>query len=187
MVKFFNLSKSSRRERILFVGAASVVALVILDRVVLNSWRKNIQSTRQEIKMLAQMVASNRKLLSRKKFILSELQSYSTYLRPGRSEEIEMAELLKEIEELAHESQVSLENIKRVSPVVGKFYQEYGVEVQCQSTLKQWVEFVHLIESSPSLIKIKRASLTVKGKDTNTLRGFLVVSKVVINAETSDS
>ena len=179
--KSLNFAKLSHRERLFVGGCLFVLFIVFLDRMVLSALLERVSYIRREIRTLEQAVANHNKLLSRKPVVLADVEHYREYLRPVVSEDVEMARLLGEIERFAKRSHVSLGNIRHLSETEteSELYQEYVIELQFESSLKEWLEFVYLIESSKSLFSIQKARLA-KEEGQELLKGYLVLSKIAM-------
>ena len=71
-----------------------------------------------------------------------------------------MASLLREIETLGKESGISLGEIKPLATQGDDgSVQEYVFEIHSTCTLKQWIHFVYLLQSSNSLFQVDRATV----------------------------
>lgn len=182
VLKFLKLPKLSRRESISALVCILVLLVLFLDRVMLRSLWSRSRSIREEIQTLEQAVANHRKLLSRKGIISVDLEIYGDYLQPAASEEVEMAKLLKEIEGFTKESKVSVSRIRPLPGEEGDLYQEFVIEVECRSSLEQWLRFVYLIESSRSLFDIQKARLA-REEGEERLKGYLILSKIAMRGE----
>ena len=180
--KLPNFSKWSRRERLLAVVGTVVVISVLLDRAVVNPWWKHLSFLRQEIERIEHDLVAHEKLLARREGILAQAKLYERYVQPSPGSELQMATFLKEIETLARQAQVSLEEIKPQPVAETEVYENYSFEVFSECSLDQWIRLVHLIETSPSLFEIQKAKLSVKEGKTDVLSGYLLIGAVAMRA-----
>ena len=180
--KLPNLSKWSRRERLLAVAGAVVVISVLLDRTVTTPWWKHLSFLRQETQRIEHDLVTHEKLLVRRQGILAQAKRYERYVQPSPGSELQMATLLKEIETLAKQAQVSLEEIKPQPVAEAEVYENYSFEVFSECSLDQWIRLVHLIETSPSLFEIQKAKLSAKEGKTDVLSGYLLINAVAMRA-----
>jgi len=179
-LKLPSFSKWSRREQLIAAGCMGVVLLVAMDRLVVASWWHHMVNFREEIDRSEHSLVTQQRLLDRKDSLLTDEQKYQEYLRPGAASELQMATLLKEIENLAHQAQVSLEEVKPLTSEESDLSQTYVFEVHSESSLDQWVRFVHLVETSHTLFKVQRAKLEKKEDKQDLLKGYLRLTALAI-------
>ncbi len=178
MIKLPKFSQWSRRERLLAVGSAAFLVFLLVDRTVVTSWGQHLVTMNRQIRDLEHGLANQYRLLARKEGIQQEVRRYEKYLRPGGDKELYTATLLKEIDELAKQSQVTLEEVKPLLGVENELFQEYSFEVHSECPLPQWVRFVHLIETSHSLFEIEKAKVGVKEGKQDLLEGTLLLRTI---------
>lgn len=189
-----NLPALSRRERLLAIGSALVLAVVGMDRLVLGPWLHHMQATRGDIQRLEQLIRSDRELLRRKPQILGQAEAYREYLQPaGQPAELDMASVLREIETLGSRSGVALGAVKPLRDAEGETAEGTGeaseslpslaIEVDYKGTLDEWVHFVYLLETSRSLFDIERSTVARIEEGSSQVEGSLrVTTKVSPNA-----
>ncbi len=175
--KFPKFSDLSARERLLAAGVVFVFSISLLDRVVLGPWWRHTQEVSQDIKRLEKAIRTYEQILPRKPQILAEVKAYSGYLHPAGSGQEDVAALLREIETLAKESDVSLGEVKPLTAPGDKSTQGYAIEVHYTGTLKQGIQFIYLLQTSKSLFQFDRAALSLKAADTGTLDGSLRLTR----------
>ena len=109
---FPKLSALSNRERFLAVAVLLILSALLLDRVVLGPWWRHVQAIRKDILRLETGIRAYQKILSRKPEILAEVEVYSAHLRRAEAEPLDIASLLREIEEFGKQSGVSLGEVR---------------------------------------------------------------------------
>lgn len=169
----------SRAERLLAVGCAAVIILLVVDRAILAPWQRHTARVRREVYALEQMLAGERRLLAMKDQVTVEAERFRDFLRPAMEKELQMAALFKEVERLAKLSGVTLNGVKPLADRQDDLSQTYTLAVNCDSSLAQLVRFIYLIETSPSLFQIEEVSLDVK-EDQSGLEGLLRLSAVAM-------
>ena len=174
------ISQFSSRERILAIVGVGIFLVMTLDRIVLGPLLRQTHKTRQEIQSLERILRNHYQILQRKDSVLADLKRHEGYLTPGGSPETEVARFLKEVEAVAQKSQVSLADIKSLPPVGNALYDQYVLGLNCEATLKQWLEFVYLLEHSSSLFEVESGTLTLKEKDVDLLKGKLRIRRIVM-------
>ncbi|MBI4355998.1 MAG: hypothetical protein HY597_06100 [Candidatus Omnitrophica bacterium] len=176
-------AKWTRRERLAAAVGAIAVAIVLMDRLVIAPWWHHAQEISQKIGQKEEAMAQQHRLLSREAFVLARLDQYRSYLRPAGAEELDMAAMLKEIDALAQESQVSLGEVKPLPSDANDLYREYALEVHGDCSLQQWVHFVYLLESSRSLFTIEQAGLEASKDTPGRLQGSLRLTSMAMLAD----
>ena len=171
------------RERLLAVGSGIVLSLVALDRLVLNPWARHAQTVRQDIQRLEASVQTHARLIERRDHVFNELARHQRYLQPAVADDLQMAALLKELEEIATRSGVLVAEIKPLTTEQAEFSKRYALEVRFQATLEQWVAFVFNIEMSPSLYGVVRAGLSVQPEHPDQLEGSLRLESAALVAD----
>ena len=168
------------RERLLAVGSGLVLLLVMMDRLVLNPWLRQGQVIRQETQRMERTLQHYSQLLARKDRIAAQLDAYRPYLRPVLGDELQTASLIKELEDLAQRSHLTLGDVKPLAVEANPLLKRYPLDVQFECTLEEWVDFVIRVESSPSPFQIVRATLAVQAETADHLKGSLRVVGVAM-------
>mgnify|MGYP001609429659 CR=1 FL=1 len=179
-IKIPDFSKWPARQRILALAAAGVLALVSMDRLAIGSWGKHMASLREQTRNLELDLSRQYKLLVRELPVLAEQIRYQEYLRPGAPRELQIATLLKEIRDLAQQSLVSIEEVKPLPGTEEALVLTYAFEVHSKSTLQQWVNFLYLIENSPTLFEVEKARVMRKDKTQDSLDSILLLTAVAL-------
>ena len=174
-------SALSTRERLLAAGVVFVVSVLLLDRVVLGPWWRHVHEVKQEIRRLQKSIRTYEQLLDRKPQLLAEVEAYSVYLRQLESGQADVASLLREIETIGKESGISLGEVKPVT-TGGESLQEYLFEIHFNGSLKQWIHFVYLLQTSKTLFQIDRAAISAQEGNPGTLDGSLRLVRKVMKA-----
>jgi len=163
------------RERLLAVGSGVILLVVILDRLVLSPWWRHIEAVREEIQQTEQTLQRRTKLLARKDQVLGEMERYRRFIRPSIADDLQMAALIKELEDLASHSEVALAEIKPLTVQTDHAINRYSLDVSFGCTLEQWAAFLFQIETSPSLYEVEQARLSALEENAEQLEGQLRV------------
>jgi len=178
------LSKMSSRERLLTALVILCVSAVLLDRFVLGPWWRHTHQVRQEIERLEADIRAYDQLLTRRPQVLAEVEAYSTYIRQVDAGQVEMAELLREIEAMGKGSGMILGEVKPLSLEEREGpLQEEALEVHYSGSLKQWIHFIYLIQTSRSMFHIERAIVALQTNEAELLEGSLRLSRKTIKAK----
>ena len=108
-------------------------------------------------------------------------ERYMGYLNQAGSENEEMVVLMREIENLANTSGISVTDIKfsgkniQVKPLP-----KYMVNVSCEGSMESLINFMHNIENSKRLLSIEKYQISPKSSKSSDVQVSLVVSEAVI-------
>ena len=172
------------RERLLALGSGVVLSMLLLDRLVLNPWLRHAQTVRAETRRLEGTLQTHYRLMEREEPVLADLARHQRYLQPAVADDLEMAAMLKELDELARQSHILVGEIKPLTTETVESAKRYALEVRFQCTMEQWLQFVHAIERSPSLYEIVRAGLGRQEEAQDQLEGYLRLESAAILAQT---
>ena len=108
MIRLPPMMQLKPRERLPAVGAGVVFVIVVMDRLVLSPWIRHAKAVRQEIHKMERALQSYQRLLGRKEPVIQELGRYQRYLKPPLADELQMAALLKDVQEMAAQSHIEV-------------------------------------------------------------------------------
>ncbi len=175
-----DFSKLSRRERLLAAGGVLVVSMVLLDRVVLAPWWQHTQRVRREIDKLEASIWTAQQVIARRPQITAEVDAYRDYLQRQADGVLDMASFLREIEALGKESSVVLGEVKPLQEAGEAGSQGPTLDVRCSGALPQWIHFLYLLENSPLLIDVQRATLARSEAGGGLLEGSVRLGSAVM-------
>ncbi len=178
----FKIPDMNKRERILAIASAFVLSLVAMDRLVLGPWWQGVLNVRKEVRQIEDTLLSQKQLLSRKDRVMAEMASYQKLVRFAGSKEVELATLLREIESFGRRSGMALGEVKPLPTETDGPYQQRVFQIDCEGSTSQWVRFVYMLETSPSLYQIDQASLSVQDKTTGMLQGRMRLTSIAVQA-----
>ncbi|MFH0731464.1 MAG: hypothetical protein V2A72_00895 [Candidatus Omnitrophota bacterium] len=174
------LSRLSKREKIIFYGAAIIISLALLDRLIINPILSKIKSLNEQIQDRQSGIKRNLHILSQKDKIGTKMQKYSTFFSKAESEEEAIASFLKEVEKIANKSSVYLVDMKPGKLELQEGAMRYVLNLNCEAQMEQMVDFMYNIESSDSLLTVEKYRITPKSKDSSLAVCSMTVSKTVI-------
>jgi len=164
----------------LLLAGSVIISLVIADRMVVGPWQEYNKKLSVSIAELEERATGQEMLIKRKATVEKQVTAYQEYLKEGRSPEMEMADFLKEIENMGRTSAVALPEMRPLVTIASEHSQEYGVEVHFEGRLQDWLRFVYRVEVSPSLFVIEKAVVGRGDQGTALLKGFLHIRKLVL-------
>jgi hypothetical protein len=182
MVKLPRLAELKPRERLLAVLSGVILLMVALDRLVLSPWWRHAQAIRAEIQAMEEALQTHARLMSRGPKVFAELERYRRYFRPPIADDLQMAALLGEIEEIAEASRLLLSEVKPLATeATGDLTRCHALDVRFQCTMEECMDFLFRIETSASLLEIARASLVVNAETPDRLQGSLRVATSTVS------
>jgi len=173
-------AKLSRKEKIGMIIGVAFLSLAILDRLALSPISRRVQQINQDIKIKEKELSGDLRNIHQKEIIAGEYQQYLKYVRKGGSDEEEIARILAEIEELARSSNVYLVDIKPQGTHQIDYYKEYAVQLEAEGRMENLATFLYGINHSALLLRAEKISLSLKEKESSTVKGVVLVTKVLV-------
>ena len=172
------LNKLSKKEKAGLLIAAAFVFFSILDRAVIAPINNSIREVSHKIEADEKRLKEQLRYLSQKNTISREYQGYANAVEKKLSEEEETAKILSEIENLSKKSSVYLIDIKPRPSRQTDFYKEYMVEIEVESGMESLMNFLHQLNASPQLLRAEKLRISLKEKDSSTVKASLLITKV---------
>ena len=177
--KFFSgLSDNGKK---LMTVALIMVAAALFDRLLIGPTMSRMSAIDQEIAKEESALRQDLRFLSHKDKILKESKVFAPYITEKMPTEEEIiAGFLKKVEMLANKANVTL---VKVTPSTGQAqdnYLRYTADLECSGILADMVTFMHLVDSSPDLMKVVKFSLGAKKADSDDVKATMTVSKIVV-------
>lgn len=175
------LARLSKKEKLLFYCAVFFISLVLLDRLITRPIFSKMRSLDEEIRDKQAGLKRDLHILAQRGKISQLKNKYASYLAAAKSEDEEMVSLLKEAENLANKSSISLIDLKP-----GSFNKEGGsslkflINLNCEAQMEQLLGFIYAIENSGKLLSIEKYQINPTTKDSNVVECSITISKVVI-------
>ncbi|HEX9780011.1 MAG TPA: hypothetical protein VGB20_02220 [bacterium] len=176
-----SLPSLSPTERLMALVCAFALGLVALDRLAIGPWWRHIQDVRADIRELEDTLQVHRRLLERRPQIDARIAAYEEHLRLAGARDVELATLLREIEDFGDKSGLVIGEVRPVEEPVAGSYQARAFEFQFQGSLSEWMRFVYLLETSPSMFQVRRATVGLQ-EEAGGLSGTIRVLSLGITA-----
>lgn len=174
------LSHLSKREKSILCVAASVISLVLLDRLIINPIYSKIELLDKEIREKELDIRKNVRIVSQKDRILIESTKYKPFFSSSESEEEEMTSILKEIEAVANKNSVYLFDLKPGGSKNMGGSKKYIVNLNCEAQMEQITEFMYNIENSNKLLTIEKYEISPKSKESSIAKCSMSISRMVM-------
>ena len=161
--------------------ALIVAAAALFDRLLISPTMSRISAIDQEIVKEEMVLKQDIRFLSHKDKILKESKAFEPYITAKMPAEEEIiAGFLKKVEMLANKANVTL---IKVTPSTGQAqdnYLRYSADLECAGVLPDMVTFMHLVNSSPDLMKVVKFNLGAKKVDSDDIKAAMTVSMIVV-------
>ena len=110
----------------------------------------------------------------------AQYQKYLEYIQRSGSDEEEVAKILGEIESLARQSTVYLEDMKPLKPKEIDFYKEYAVEIEAEARMQSLVSFLYQLNMSSQLLRVEKLRLNLSKSGSDILKVSMLITKVLV-------
>ncbi|MBI3602535.1 MAG: hypothetical protein HY209_06575 [Candidatus Omnitrophica bacterium] len=186
MVKFnlqqldATISHLSKRERLGLNLAVFFVALILLDRGIINPIASKMRSLNKEIQEEMADIKKDMRLVAQKDNIRLEAGKYDSYVVSSKSEEEEITFVLKEIEGLANKSSVYLIDMKPGGLKKTASAKKYFINLNLEAQMEQLTEFMYGVESSSRFLIIEKYQIEPKSKDSSVAKCSMTISKIML-------
>ncbi len=172
------ISKFSKREQSVFVLTVSVIFIILIYIFMIKPAREKWDALQSEVKSADARLLKDIKLLADKDLLEKEYQRYKEYIQKDGPHDQDLSPVLKEIEDNAVACGVKITSIKPKGERKLKNYNKFNVEVICEGRINQLVKFIYDLEGSKKLLKVERLVLTLKGSQSDLLKGTLLIRKI---------
>ena len=173
------LSRLSRREKIIFYIAVTIVSLTLIDRLLLAPVTQKIDNQASEIENKERGIEKMSFILSQKPRIVAETAKYVKFLSKARESDEEATTILKEIESIANDNSMYIVDLKPVGFRDSDEVKKYVVTITCEGQMENVFSFMYNIESSPLLLRIERCEIVPKSKESSIASLTLMISKII--------
>lgn len=177
MLKLLNLSK---REKNILISIAALLFLYFVYSFVFSPLLERISALNKEIEARELKLTKNQKILSKEKFVSSDIKIYEKYLKQNSSDEQEMASILSEIEAVAHQLNIRINDMKPHKVKKIDFYNSFSVDIETEAALQEIAKFIYTLQTPPHLLKADKVRLEKQVSTSPTLKGHLLVTKILI-------
>lgn len=174
-------SSISKREKSLISITVLVIACSIIYIFVVEPLYKKFNELNQQIEIKQVRLTKNLKLMKEKDIITEEFKKYGEKLKVKGSDEEEMASVLSEIERIGKTTGIYLKDVKPQRIKDMSFYKILLVEIKFQADTQNLSKFIYSLQTSASLLKVKRLQVDIKGGESSLLEGTLQISKVSLS------
>jgi len=175
------ISNLNENQKKLLVIAVVIVVAALFDRLLIAPTMSRLSSIEEDITKEEASIKQDIRFLGYKDRILKESQEIAPYLTKDMTTDEEMiAGFLKQIENLANQTKVTL---IKVSPAPGEQdadYWKYQADLECSGELSDVISFMHVINSNTGLMKVLKFNFSSKKTDTDEIKATMTIEKIVV-------
>ncbi len=174
------LTQLSKRERLIFYVAASIIIFSFLYNFLVEPAYKKYKQLNQ--RLLSNDIKYQRfvRLTKEKERIAKEYKNSIKDVKLKSSDEEETASLLTQIETIARNSGVRIVDMKPQSTKDRGFYKQFRVEVKVESNMSALTRFMYDTVNSDQILKLERLQINAKGGGSDLLVATINVTKIAV-------
>lgn len=155
------------------------LGLSIFFRLMLWPAMSRLRSINEQIENKKAGIKRCLQVLAYKERIIADRKKYASFLKKIEDPEEDAMTLMKEIERIANKSGLYVSDMKPA----GVKNEKNGakrilVNLACEATMEQLIEFIYGMETSSQLITIERYQISPKTKGSSIAQCLLVVAKI---------
>lgn len=178
--KFGRLSK---RERIFSAASAAVLLLLFVDFLIIRPLYDYYVSLEVQTLEAEKRLEQNIINITMKEEIDKRFEEYRRFIRKPASKGEEEAMMLSEIEKTARANDVLLVDIKPQEEKIYEFHKQYTADVDAEAEMKQFVQFLYQLETSPQMIRAVKVKLSLKDRESHTVKAKLTMVKTAMGED----
>lgn len=174
--------KINKREKILAYIIIGLVVFFVGDKVLLSGIRGGMNSLKNRIKTEESKLRTGIEIQKRKDTILGEYKGYQAFLKQEKLSEVDIfARFLKELENIARESRVSILSLNPQNKIEeSDGYRKYTADLRVETNIEQLYDFLYRIQNSSLLIRINKMSVIPKDESGTILRFEASISIAIL-------
>jgi len=166
----------TKRERVVLYIAIGIVMLSLGFHLVVAPVLQKNELLNQEINISKIKLKKYAWLLSQKDYIQNKYNSVAFNLNLADSEKDAIVGLLSKLENFAQGSNIRIIDIRPQSYTNIEASPGFQIDLRTEGTIENYLKFIHTIQNSPLLLKIRRVQLRIK-PNTQVLEGSFSISQ----------
>jgi Tfp pilus assembly protein PilO len=173
-------AKRSPRERKVLWMTLACLTILFSDRLVVGPVFRSLEGLDRKIHDEREAIQTSLLVLVQKERIRAEAKEFEHYSTGSKNAEAEMSELLRDVQTLAGDSDLSVLYVKPASQKEGEGMKKYFAALEAEGQMEAVATFFHRIESSSKLLKVERFEIQPKARESSSARAAITVSKTVL-------
>lgn len=172
-------SLSPREKNIFYITVVVISAYVIYNFLIspfIIKWRKTNQDFRQKTVKLQKYL----QILHRAKRLQQWHESVPFDLKASEIQENGVTKILSYVETISKKSSVQITNISPGNMEGHGNYKFMFVELELKGRMRNIVEFIYNIESSPMMFTVEKLEISSTPEKSKNVKVFLEIKKLII-------
>lgn len=171
---------SAREKKILYL-VFFVFGLLTVDRLIIGPVFQKMAMLERQVRDEETTIKKSLHILLRKDQISTENRQFVIFSVDSKNPEQEMTALLKEIENIANKSGVSLLYEKPGNTKEDGAVKKYFATLECEAQMAEIASFFHNIENSTNLLQIEKYSIQPKNKESSVAKCSVTISRTLLS------
>ena len=172
--------KLSKREKLILCIVCMVLGLLAADRLIIGPVFQKLVMLDRQIRDEEALIKKSLHILLKKQQIAAESGQLVVFSVNSENPEQEMTTLLKEVENIAGQSSVSLLYVKPGNASELGGVKKYFATTECEAQMAEIASFFHNIENSTKLLQIEKYSIQPKSKESSIAKCSVTISRTVL-------
>lgn len=170
----------SRREITILILCVTVVGFYVGYNFIFKPLKDKGITLSNDIDANQRRLEKNLRMIEQSGSVGKQHAQYAEQLKQKLTEEAQMAAVLSEIEFVAKQIELSIDNMKpnRVRKV--DFYNEFSVSLILNGPLESVIHFLYMIENVPHLFSVESMRLEKRSPRQSDIRCQLILSRMFI-------
>ena len=180
--KKIDIEKLSSREKALLVAGVCVVLILFCEKLVVTRVRIRLQDMGRQIKTAESEIRGNDRILQMRDEVDADYAKFSAYVMEVPEGRNPVDEMFTRIDEIASFSNIRVVGeMKEMAKESGDFFAEYSVKIDVVGTMADMIRFLHRLEISPELLRVKKLDLAPAGGEKSIeKKATLTISRIVL-------
>jgi len=175
------IKKFTPKEKNLFYVSVVFVFLALLSRLVIFPAINKMSDLEKEIKETNLNIEKDFRFLSHKEKISKAAKKFESYSGEEGTPDDEFNSLMKLVDTFAKKNSIGILSRKPTGFTTEGFEKKYSIQIECQGTMPQLMDFFYSIESAPSLLMIESFVISPQSEESSVARcRNMIISKIVI-------
>lgn len=176
-------SKLSQREKFFSMASAAVLLILLVDLLVVRPLYDSYVSLEVQTVEAEKRLEQNIINITMKGDIDKRFEEYRKFIRKPAPKGEEEAMMLSEIEKTARANEVLLLDIKPQDEKSQDFYKQYAVDIDAEAEMGRLIQFLYQLETSSQIMRVVKAKLGLKNKESHIIKAKLTVTKTVMGED----
>jgi len=169
------MKKLKKNEKILASIVSIFVVAFLVQNLILLPFFGKLKAITTQVKVDEKNLTRLFYLDSQGKGIEETFENIRPYLETGKTESDMLSVIMKKIEELANECDITLLNMKpdTAREQEETFYELKKVELSIEGSQRSIIEFLYKLENSKYPLRVNRLDFKIKNRDKNLMEADL--------------